>query len=458
MKAIGCRNDSGACSGVQHRLQQPGGGRLGDGTEHQRADRDAELVDADHQRHVLHGAQRGAGEAGALLGAGLDLGTPGGDQRELRGDEERVAEQQEHREEDRRRGAHRALPRCRARRSARSGRSSRPSTRSDSRSIRSPSMCSTVSTRELLALGLVGVGAVGHRHLGDVAALGHPAEHLEHETGDGVVVLVVGQLDAGQVLDLVGAQQPRQRPRAVGAPSCRGRPAGRARRRCRRRSPRSRPRWSRCRPGRRTRRGRRRAGPPGAAGSRSGSSRSESGTTIGRVIRCLTLVVWRSGIGSATACLTCTVPTTVSSWSSTGNREWPVSRASSMTAQARSLASRLTVRTRGVMISPAVRVPNSTERSISSAVSGSRVPSSAEREISEASSVDDRAERSSSWGSIPSRRTIALAEPLSTRIGPPHHRGEGALEAAGWRGRSPSGGRSRGSSGRARRRPSSPAS
>ncbi len=70
------------------------------------------------------------------------------------------------------------------------------------------------------------------------------------------------------------------------------------------------------------------------------------------------------------------------------------------------------------MISPAVRVPNSTERSISSAVSASSVPSSAEREIREASSVDDRADRSSSWGSMPRRRTIALAEPLSTRIGP----------------------------------------
>ena len=94
-----------------------------------------------------------------------------------------------------------------------------------------------------------------------------------------------------------------------------------------------------------------------------------------------------------------------------------MSRASSMIDQARSLVSRLIVRTRGVMISPAVRLPNSTDRSISSAVSGSRVPSSAEREISDASSVDDRAERSSSCGSMPSRRTIAFAEPLSSRIG-----------------------------------------
>ena len=71
------------------------------------------------------------------------------------------------------------------------------------------------------------------------------------------------------------------------------------------------------------------------------------------------------------------------------------------------------------MISPAVRVPNSTERSISSAVSASRVPWSAERWTSEASSVELRAERSSSCGSTPSRRTSALAEPLSSRISQP---------------------------------------
>jgi hypothetical protein len=69
------------------------------------------------------------------------------------------------------------------------------------------------------------------------------------------------------------------------------------------------------------------------------------------------------------------------------------------------------------MISPAVRDPNSTDRSISSAVSASRVPWSAERAISEASSVEERADRSSSCGSIPSARTIALAEPLRSRIG-----------------------------------------
>jgi hypothetical protein len=69
------------------------------------------------------------------------------------------------------------------------------------------------------------------------------------------------------------------------------------------------------------------------------------------------------------------------------------------------------------MISPAVRVPNSTERSISSAVSGSSVPTEAEREMREASSVELRADRSSSCGSRPSLRTAALAEPLRNRIG-----------------------------------------
>ena len=88
-----------------------------------------------------------------------------------------------------------------------------------------------------------------------------------------------------------------------------------------------------------------------------------------------------------------------------------------MTVEARSVSSTVVVRTRGVMISPAVRVPNSTLRSISSAVSASRVPWTAERWTREASSSELRAERSSSWGSMPRRRTSALAEPLSTRIG-----------------------------------------
>ena len=63
----------------------------------------------------------------------------------------------------------------------------------------------------------------------------------------------------------------------------------------------------------------------------SGSSRRLSGTTTGLTMTCLMRVVARSCTGTATACLTCTVPTTVSSASSTGKREWPVWRARSMT-------------------------------------------------------------------------------------------------------------------------------
>ena len=164
----------------------------------------------------------------------------------------------------------------------------------------------------------------------------------------------------------------------------------------------------------------------------SGSRRSESGTTIGLAMRCLTRVVARSGTGSATACLTCTVPTTLSSASSTGNRECPVCRASSITAVARSFASRVVVRTRGVMISPAVRVPNSTDRSISSAVSASSVPLVGR-------ALDQRGE----LGGAARRAQLLLrldAEPADDRVGraveQPDRaraltRGEPALEALG---------------------------
>ena len=218
---------------MEQRLEQVGDRRLADGTEHQRAHGDAELVDADHQRHVLHRAQRGAGHPRAGLGARLDLGTAGGDQGELRGHEERVAEQQEQDREDD--GASRCSCVARPR--------SSPAVGLVEQAQREPVDAQPVHVldgehRELLRAGSSGVGAVGDRHLGDVAALGHPAEHLQHQPGDGVVVLVVGQLDAGEVLDLVGAQQPGERPGAVAALAGPGARAGRARRRCRRRSPR----------------------------------------------------------------------------------------------------------------------------------------------------------------------------------------------------------------------------
>ena len=71
------------------------------------------------------------------LGARLDLGTACGDQGELGADEERVAEQQQHRDQERGPAAHDSSRVGAARR--------RSSSRSVSRSMRSPSMCSTVS-------------------------------------------------------------------------------------------------------------------------------------------------------------------------------------------------------------------------------------------------------------------------------------------------------------------------
>ena len=102
----------------------------------------------------------------------------------------------------------------------------------------------------------------------------------------------------------------------------------------------------------------------------------------------------------------------------TGKRERPLCRAWRTTVVHGSAASTATIRTRGVMISPAVRSENATERCMSAAVAVSRVPWLAERPTSDTSSSGVRAERSSSCGSTPSRRTSALAEPLSSVIGP----------------------------------------
>ena len=60
-----------------------------------------------------------------------------------------------------------------------------------------------------------------------------------------------------------------------------------------------------------------------------------------------------------------------------------------MTSLTGSVASTQAICTRGVMISPAVRGPNATERCTRWAVSVSRVPSLADRLASEASSSED---------------------------------------------------------------------
>ncbi len=68
--------------------------------------------------------------------------------------------------------------------------------------------------------------------------------------------------------------------------------------------------------------------------------------------------------------------------------------------------------TRGVISSSAVRSPNCSERSTSIAVPLSMEPRCADVRTRDPSSCGDRAERNSSAGSMPRRRTIQLAVPL----------------------------------------------
>ena len=121
--------------------------------------------------------------------------------------------------------------------------------------------------------------------------------------------------------------------------------------------------------------------------------------------------------GTPNACLTWTTPTSASgSPSSTGKRENPVFCDCATSLATVSSASRDATRTRGVMRSSATRSVKRSERSSSVAVPSSRVPRSALARTSELSSPGERAERSSSAGSTPSLRTMALAMALSALI------------------------------------------
>ena len=82
--------------------------------------------------------------------------------------------------------------------------------------MRRPSIRSTVRVTRR-SRGSWGSRAVGHGDLDPVPGLRDLAELAHDEAGDGVVVLVVGQLDVGRVLDLVGAQQPGEGPAPVAA-------------------------------------------------------------------------------------------------------------------------------------------------------------------------------------------------------------------------------------------------
>ena len=68
------------------------------------------------------------------------------------------------------------------------------------------------------------------------------------------------------------------------------------------------------------------------------------------------------------------------------------------------------------MTSSARRSPNAIERCSSVAVSGASVPCCAERAASDVSSSGERADASSSWGSMPRRCSTALAEALKREM------------------------------------------
>ena len=72
--------------------------RFGDRAQAQRAHRDAELRARDHQRDLAHRPQRRTGPARGPR-EGFDDGTAGRDQRELGRHEERVAQQQQNRQQ-----------------------------------------------------------------------------------------------------------------------------------------------------------------------------------------------------------------------------------------------------------------------------------------------------------------------------------------------------------------------
>ena len=123
----------------------------------------------------------------------------------------------------------------------------------------------------------------------------------------------------------------------------------------------------------------------------------------------------RARVGTSKTCLTCTMPTVSSrSPSTTGNREKPVStpRRSGRRRCRRSAAPRSSSGGSSVPRRCATRSAASGPPAAPSPIA----PRRAELRTSEPSSCGERAERSSSAGSMPSRRRIQFAVPLGSLI------------------------------------------
>ena len=236
-----CSTASGMPSRCERLLQQVRHRGLADPAEQDRADGDAQLRAGQHQRQVLAGPDHGDRAVLALFGQGLQPVAARGDQRELRADEERVGGQQQHGRAARRRcrpSASSFVVRC------------GPASVSSSRSIRRPSIRTTVaSQRHRVLERRVGIE---RPQLHRLAVFRNVAQLLQHQPADGLV-FALGRPEAGRA-------RPPRRCAAAPTPASRGPPAPRrggsrrARRERRRRSPRSGPRPSPCPRCRRTRR------------------------------------------------------------------------------------------------------------------------------------------------------------------------------------------------------------
>lgn len=99
-EAEGVDESVGYVRRVEERLQEMGERRLGDGSEGEGADGDAELGGGHHLRQVLQAVQDRAGPAGALGGERFDLAAAYGDEGELGADEEAVRRYEEGGEEE----------------------------------------------------------------------------------------------------------------------------------------------------------------------------------------------------------------------------------------------------------------------------------------------------------------------------------------------------------------------
>ena len=99
-----------------------------------------------------------------------------------------------------------------------------------------------------------------------------------------------------------------------------------------------------------------------------------------------------------------------------GNRENPDSAAAATKSMTVSSVCSTTIFDLGVISSSAVSEPNCSDRRTSAAVVASRAPLCAEVRTSDSSSRGERADRSSSAGSMPSSRTIQLAAPFVSRM------------------------------------------